>query len=222
MLIFCVLLSSSSILLWWSFIIHEVNEEASSEDHGLHLHVQVQREVDGVVVRLAHGRHQAVPLPDDAAAAGAVRRPDLEHRVRAAAAGWARPADAQHFFLLLVLDAVGHLAHVPVVPDEAHGAAGGTLHLQLLPGGGTTEAAAGASEGPLHRHDFPAHGVRDAEDKGPQGPVGVPGEVVRVFRYHVHHLVQVVFNIIFVINFKTCYQFQRFKMLKNMYVVQLG
>lgn len=222
MLIFCVFLSSS-ILLWRSFIIHEVDEEARPEDHGLHPHVQVEREVDVVVVRLARGRHQAVPLPDDAAGAGgAIDASDLKHRVRATATGATRPADAQHFFLLLVLDAVRHLAHVPVVPDEAQGAAGRTLHLQLLPSGGTTEATAGASEGPLHRHDFPAHGVRDPEDEGPQRPVSVPGEVVCVLSHKVHHLAQVVFNIVFVINFKTCYQFQRFKMLKNMYVVQLG
>lgn len=75
----------------------------------------------------------------------------------------------------------------------------------LLPGGRTTQATAGASEGSLHCHDCSAHSVRDPEDKGPQCPVSIPGEVVCVFSYNVHHLLQVVLNIIFIIHFKTCY-----------------
>lgn len=37
----------------------------------------------------------------------------------------------------------------------------------LLPGGGTTEATAGASERSLRCHDFSAHTVGDLKDEGP-------------------------------------------------------
>lgn len=73
----------------------------------------------------------------------------------------------------------------------------------LLPGGGTTEATAGAFERSLHCHDFSAHEVSDPEDEGPQCPISIPGKVVCVFSYNVNHLVQVVFNIILIISFKT-------------------
>lgn len=75
----------------------------------------------------------------------------------------------------------------------------------LLPGGGATETAAGASERSLHCHDFPAHTVSDPEHKGPQRPVSIPGVVICVFSHKVNHLAHVVFNIISIISFKTCY-----------------
>ena len=75
----------------------------------------------------------------------------------------------------------------------------------LLPGGGATEAAAGASERSLHCHDFSAHTVSDPEHEGPQCPVSIPGVVICVFSHKVNHLACVVFNIVSIISFKTCY-----------------
>lgn len=75
----------------------------------------------------------------------------------------------------------------------------------LLSGGRATEAAAAASKRSLHCHDFSAHKVSDPEHEGPQCPICIPGVVICVFIHKVNHLVQVVFNIISIISFKTCY-----------------
>ena len=79
------------------------------------------------------------------------------------------------------------------------------LSSYLLPGRGATEAAAGASERSLHCHDFSAHTVSDPEHEGPQCPVSIPGVVICVFSHKVNHLARVVFNIVSIISFKTCY-----------------
>lgn len=55
------------------------------------------------------------------------------------------------------------------------------------------------------QHDFSAHTVHDPEHEGPQCPVSIPGVVICVFSHKVNHLARVVFNIVSIISFKTCY-----------------
>lgn len=79
------------------------------------------------------------------------------------------------------------------------------LFSDLLPCTGAAEAAAGASERPLHGHDLSAQAVSDSEHKGPEVPIGIPGIVICIFSYDVNHLVYIVFDVISIISFITCH-----------------
>lgn len=200
---------------------HEVNEEAGSHEHGFHLHVHVQGELDAKVVRVGEDFLQETrPLLADATDGFVAVFPlQLEVDVPAAVAGEAGPLQFHQGLLVRPLDGEPRQERVPVLFDVAYGGAGRRLDLHLLQAAGTP--AGDAAERPDEADDLSVHGVLDLHVEAAQRAAAVPGAAVVLLFGLVDLLAQAVLYLILVVGLKAEECFEELHFLVNQDLVNL-
>lgn len=93
------------------------------------------------------------------------------------------------------------------------------MDFYLLKAARTTAAV--TCQRPLQGHDFSVQIIKNPNGEGPRRPTAVSSTEISILDCEVNHLSKAILNFVFVISFKTCYDFQKLNLLMHQYLIYL-
>lgn len=108
---------------------------------------------------------------------------------------------------------------MPVLNHITYWHTGRSLDFYLLKAAGATTAD--TPQWSLQGDDLSAHVIKNPQGKRPRSPKAISGAAISILRCKVNPLPKAVLNFVFVICFKTCYDFQNLNLLMNQYLIYL-